>query len=257
MCGICGIARLDGSSATAHREALEQMSATLAHRGPDSQGSAVDGPVALAARRLKIIDLEHGDQPLSNEDGRVTVVQNGEILQLPRAAPGARGRRPQVSQRGRHRGPRPPLRGAWPRLRRAPPRDVRDRDLGRAPQPARARPRSFRNQAARLLARRAAARLRLRPEGAAPGARLPRRGRPRGARRVSGAELGARPADDPPRGAQARRRSPADLGTRRGHRPSAATRARARSTRPTCATRTTRRSRRSCSLACATRSPRT
>ncbi len=80
MCGICGIARLDGSSAAAHREALDQMSATLAHRGPDSQGSAVDGPVALAARRLKIIDLEHGDQPLTNEDGRVTVVQNGEIL---------------------------------------------------------------------------------------------------------------------------------------------------------------------------------
>src|SRR6266571_644543 len=55
------------------------MSATLVHRGPDSEGSVLDGPVGLAARRLSIIDLETGDQPLSNEDGTVTVVQNGEI----------------------------------------------------------------------------------------------------------------------------------------------------------------------------------
>jgi asparagine synthase (glutamine-hydrolysing) len=55
------------------------MSATLVHRGPDSDGLVVDGPVGLAARRLSIIDLETGDQPLTNEDGTVTVVQNGEI----------------------------------------------------------------------------------------------------------------------------------------------------------------------------------
>ena len=55
------------------------MSATLVHRGPDSDGAYVDGPVGLAARRLSIIDLEHGDQPLTNEDGTVVVVQNGEI----------------------------------------------------------------------------------------------------------------------------------------------------------------------------------
>jgi asparagine synthase (glutamine-hydrolysing) len=55
------------------------MSATLAHRGPDSEGSFVDGGAGLAARRLAIIDLEHGDQPLANEDGTCTVVQNGEI----------------------------------------------------------------------------------------------------------------------------------------------------------------------------------
>src|SRR5262245_24008693 len=55
------------------------MSATLVHRGPDSDGSFVDGAVGLAARRLAIIDLEHGDQPLANEDGTCTVVQNGEI----------------------------------------------------------------------------------------------------------------------------------------------------------------------------------
>ena len=55
------------------------MSATLAHRGPDSDGMYVDGPVGLAARRLSIIDLETGDQPIANEDGTVVVVQNGEI----------------------------------------------------------------------------------------------------------------------------------------------------------------------------------
>ena len=55
------------------------MNARLVHRGPDSDGVFHDGGVALAMRRLSIIDLEHGDQPISNEDGGVTVVQNGEI----------------------------------------------------------------------------------------------------------------------------------------------------------------------------------
>jgi asparagine synthase (glutamine-hydrolysing) len=55
------------------------MSATLVHRGPDADGTLVDGPVALASRRLSIIDLETGDQPIANEDGTVHVVQNGEI----------------------------------------------------------------------------------------------------------------------------------------------------------------------------------
>ena len=55
------------------------MSATLVHRGPDSFGEFTDGTVALAARRLSIIDLETGDQPIGNEDGTLHVVQNGEI----------------------------------------------------------------------------------------------------------------------------------------------------------------------------------
>ena len=55
------------------------MSGTLVHRGPDSEGMFVDGGTGLAARRLAIIDLESGDQPISNEDGTATVVQNGEI----------------------------------------------------------------------------------------------------------------------------------------------------------------------------------
>ena len=76
MCGICGIAAARGP---VDAERLARMSATLVHRGPDSEGMLVDGPAGLAARRLSIIDLETGDQPISNEDGRVHVVQNGEI----------------------------------------------------------------------------------------------------------------------------------------------------------------------------------
>jgi asparagine synthase (glutamine-hydrolysing) len=55
------------------------MSATLVHRGPDAAGTLTDGPVGLAARRLAIIDLETGDQPIANEDGSIHVVQNGEL----------------------------------------------------------------------------------------------------------------------------------------------------------------------------------
>ena len=76
MCGICGIAAPRGQ---ADLDRLAAMSATLAHRGPDSFGEYVDGPVAVAARRLSIIDLETGDQPIASEDGDVHVVQNGEI----------------------------------------------------------------------------------------------------------------------------------------------------------------------------------
>jgi asparagine synthase (glutamine-hydrolysing) len=76
VCGICGLATRGGP---ADPERLRAMSATLVHRGPDSDGHLVDGPVGLAARRLSIIDLETGDQPIANEDGTVHVVQNGEI----------------------------------------------------------------------------------------------------------------------------------------------------------------------------------
>jgi asparagine synthase (glutamine-hydrolysing) len=55
------------------------MCERLVHRGPDSDGTFRDGGVALAMRRLSIIDLEGGDQPIANEDGSVAVVQNGEI----------------------------------------------------------------------------------------------------------------------------------------------------------------------------------
>ena len=77
MCGICGLVALDGSEVEAAR--LPAMSSSLAHRGPDSEGSFVDGPVALAARRLAVVDLPGGNQPVANEDGSVRVLLNGEV----------------------------------------------------------------------------------------------------------------------------------------------------------------------------------
>ncbi|HWC27084.1 MAG TPA: asparagine synthase (glutamine-hydrolyzing) [Solirubrobacteraceae bacterium] len=78
MCGICGLAALGGGPVDV--TPLQAMSASLVHRGPDDAASVTDGPVALAARRLAIIDLAGGRQPISSEDGRVHAVQNGEIL---------------------------------------------------------------------------------------------------------------------------------------------------------------------------------
>jgi asparagine synthase (glutamine-hydrolysing) len=77
MCGIAGLVALDGGAVDTR--ILDAMAAALVHRGPDSGGRVIAGEVGLAARRLAIIDVEGGDQPLSNEDGRVHVVQNGEI----------------------------------------------------------------------------------------------------------------------------------------------------------------------------------
>jgi len=76
MCGIAGIVSSKGAPDLG---AVGRMSATLVHRGPDDEGVFQRGAVALAARRLSIIDLDHGHQPIANEDGSVVVVQNGEI----------------------------------------------------------------------------------------------------------------------------------------------------------------------------------
>src|SRR3954470_13131944 len=76
MCGICGIASTRGA---VDPDRLRRMSHTLYHRGPDSDGAHLDGAVGIAARRLAIIDLTGGDQPIANEDGSLVVVQNGEI----------------------------------------------------------------------------------------------------------------------------------------------------------------------------------
>ena len=78
MCGICGILNLTLDPAP-HRERIDSMSARIVHRGPDSHGKFELPHVALAIRRLSIIDLATGDQPLSNETGEVTLVFNGEI----------------------------------------------------------------------------------------------------------------------------------------------------------------------------------
>ena len=78
MCGIAGrIARDRG--ARLDEAALARMGELLAHRGPDGEGLRVDGRVGLVHRRLAIVDVEGGAQPMSNEDGSVWIVFNGEI----------------------------------------------------------------------------------------------------------------------------------------------------------------------------------
>jgi asparagine synthase (glutamine-hydrolysing) len=74
MCGIIGYVGEGLGS-----ELLEQLLASMVHRGPDGDGRHHDGPVHMGMRRLSIIDLEHGWQPLHSRDGRVVAFQNGEI----------------------------------------------------------------------------------------------------------------------------------------------------------------------------------
>jgi len=78
MCGICGILNLH-LGPVAHTDRIGTMTDRLTHRGPDSEGHFLRPYLALGIRRLKIIDLETGDQPLQNESGSVTLVYNGEI----------------------------------------------------------------------------------------------------------------------------------------------------------------------------------
>src|SRR3984957_793091 len=78
MCGICGIFYPDPRR-HAERDTLAAMNAQIVHRGPDDDGFFVEGNVGLAMRRLSIIDLETGHQPISNEDHRLWIVYNGEI----------------------------------------------------------------------------------------------------------------------------------------------------------------------------------
>jgi asparagine synthase (glutamine-hydrolysing) len=78
MCGLCGVAWADPVRPV-ERALLQRMADTLRHRGPDGEGFHAAPGVGLGFRRLRIIDLETGDQPIANEDGTVVVVANGEI----------------------------------------------------------------------------------------------------------------------------------------------------------------------------------
>jgi asparagine synthase (glutamine-hydrolysing) len=81
MCGIAGVYRLNGASPSAVEvAALERMASSQRHRGPDDSGQGVYGPCALAVQRLSILDLSpQGHMPMRSEDGRVTLIHNGEI----------------------------------------------------------------------------------------------------------------------------------------------------------------------------------
>ncbi|HZC80030.1 MAG TPA: asparagine synthetase B, partial [Ktedonobacterales bacterium] len=78
MCGIAGFINRD-TAHPADAGLLRSMNDAIAHRGPDDEGFHLEGPVALGMRRLSIIDLKTGHQPLSNEDGTIWIVFNGEV----------------------------------------------------------------------------------------------------------------------------------------------------------------------------------
>jgi asparagine synthase (glutamine-hydrolysing) len=77
MCGITGF--VNSGNRPADRAALERMNAAIVHRGPDDEGSYISGPAALAMRRLSIIDVAGGHQPIHNADRTKWIIFNGEI----------------------------------------------------------------------------------------------------------------------------------------------------------------------------------
>lgn len=93
MCGICGIAAPIELNRRIDSDLLARMRDTMTHRGPDDAGVFIDGSVGLAHRRLSIVDLGGGHQPMSNEDGSVWLTFNGEIYNH-------RDLRPSLEERG-------------------------------------------------------------------------------------------------------------------------------------------------------------
>ncbi len=81
MCGVCGI--VCTPPGPIDQAGLQRMSTALAHRGPDSDGLLLRPGVGLASRRLAVIDLVTGDQPIANEDGSIWVALNGEVYNFP------------------------------------------------------------------------------------------------------------------------------------------------------------------------------
>ena len=80
MCGICGIMNLGPPDSGWCNGLIDRMTETLAHRGPNDRGTWCDDRIALGHRRLSVIDLsEAGRQPMSNEDGSIQIVYNGEV----------------------------------------------------------------------------------------------------------------------------------------------------------------------------------
>lgn len=82
MCGICGQYNF-ASNAPVDPHLIRLMTNTMVHRGPDDEGYYINGSIGLGFRRLSIIDLEGGRQPMSNEDRSIWVVFNGEIYNFP------------------------------------------------------------------------------------------------------------------------------------------------------------------------------
>jgi asparagine synthase (glutamine-hydrolysing) len=82
MCGICGQFNFENQAPVLRRN-IEKMTRSLTHRGPDDEGYHIAGPLGLGFRRLSIIDLEGGHQPMSDQEESVWIVFNGEIYNFP------------------------------------------------------------------------------------------------------------------------------------------------------------------------------
>src|SRR5688500_14668987 len=82
LCGICGFVYREHHRPI-HLPVIQQMNQTIVHRGPDSEGYHTSEGVALAMRRLSIIDVAGGEQPIYNEDKTLAIVFNGEIYNYP------------------------------------------------------------------------------------------------------------------------------------------------------------------------------
>jgi asparagine synthase (glutamine-hydrolysing) len=89
MCGICGLLARPGTAPDTRL--VERMNAAIVHRGPDSGSVDAIGPCALGVRRLAVLDLATGDQPVANETGEVTAVFNGELYNFQALRDGLRG----------------------------------------------------------------------------------------------------------------------------------------------------------------------
>ena len=80
MCGIAGFIDFSSLNGDAARETLSRMTDAIAHRGPDASGMYVDAHAALGHRRLSIIDLATGGQPMADVSGRYRIVFNGRFI---------------------------------------------------------------------------------------------------------------------------------------------------------------------------------
>src|SRR5258708_16252118 len=92
MCGICGLLSMSGARMPTGQE-LRSMTHVLYHRGPDDEGYHLAGPLGRGLRRLSIVDLVSGHEPMMNEDGTLQIVFNGEIYNHPEL-------RPELERRG-------------------------------------------------------------------------------------------------------------------------------------------------------------
>src|SRR5687768_9485933 len=79
MCGVCGYVTKE----PADRSLVQRMTDVIAHRGPDDEGFHFGANVALGMRRLSIIDVAQGQQPIYNEDRSIAIVYNGECYNFP------------------------------------------------------------------------------------------------------------------------------------------------------------------------------